>query len=126
MQKEIIATNKAPAAIGPYSQAVKIGELVFVAGQIPIDPASGEVVNGDIQSQTRQALKNVEAVITAAGSSLDKVIKTTVFITSMDDFSLVNEIYAEFFSTFAPARACVEVSRLPKDVNVEIEAIAAC
>ena len=126
MQKEIIATNKAPAAIGPYSQAVKIGELVFVAGQIPIDPASGEVVNGDIQSQTRQALKNVEAVITAAGSSLDKVIKTTVFITSMDDFSLVNEIYAEFFSTFPPARACVEVSRLPKDVNVEIEAVAAC
>ncbi len=126
MQKEIISTNKAPAAIGPYSQAVKIGELVFVAGQIPIDPASGEVVNGDIQSQTRQALKNVEAVITAAGSSLDKVIKTTVFITSMDDFSLVNEIYAELFSTCAPARACVEVSRLPKDVNVEIEAIAAC
>ena len=126
MHKEILTTSEAPAAIGPYSQAVKIGEMVFVYGQIAIDPVSGEVAKGDIRSQTRLALKNVEAVLSAAGTSLDKVVKTTVFITSMDDFAVMNKVYAEFFSSSPPARACVEVSKLPKNVNVEVEAVAVC
>lgn len=126
MKKEIISTDQAPAAIGPYSQAVKIGEMVFVSGQIPIDPLSGNLIEGDIKAQTRQVLKNVSAVLSAAGTSIDSVVKTTVFITNMDDFALMNEVYAEFFTSMPPARACVEVSRLPKDVLVEVEAIAVC
>ena len=126
MKKEIISTDQAPGAIGPYSQAVKIGEMVFVSGQIPIDPLSGNLIEGDIKTQTRQVLKNVTAVLSAAGTSLDRVVKTTVFITNMNDFSLMNEVYAEFFTSMPPARACVEVSRLPKDVLVEVEAIAIC
>ena len=126
MKKEIISTDQAPGAIGPYSQAVKIGEMVFVSGQIPIDPLSGNLIEGDIKTQTRQVLKNVTAVLSAAGTSLDGVVKTTVFITNMNDFSLMNEVYAEFFTSMPPARACVEVSRLPKDVLVEVEAIAIC
>ena len=125
MSKEIIQTPNAPAAIGPYSQGIKYGNLVFVSGQIPIDPATGELVEGDIKQQTRQVLTNVQAVLESAGSSLENVLKATVFITSMDDFPLVNEAYAEFFKSASPARACVEVSRLPKEVQVEIEAIAA-
>ena len=124
MSKEIIQTDQAPAAIGPYSQAVKKSGLVFVSGQIAIDPATGELVEGDIQTQTRQVLKNVQAVLEAAGAALDDVVKATVFITNMDDFPLVNEVYSEFFQKQPPARACVEVSRLPKSVQVEIEAIA--
>ncbi|MBU3916742.1 RidA family protein [bacterium] len=124
MKKEIISTEKAPVAIGPYSQAVKIDNLLFVSGQIPLNPSTGEVVEGDIQSQTWQAIINLEAVLTAAGLSLEKVVKTTVFITNMDDFPKVNETYAEFFVKEPPARACVEVSRLPKGVSIEIEAIA--
>lgn len=124
MRKEIVRTDRAPAAIGPYSQAVKMGEMIFVSGQIPIDPATGDIVNGDIKVQTRQVLTHLKSVLEAAGSSMAKVVKTTVFITNMDDFAQVNEIYAEFFTTQPPARACVEVSRLPKNVSVEIEAIA--
>jgi len=119
-----VSTDQAPAAIGPYSQAVKINGMIFVSGQIAIDPATGSIADGDVQAQTRQVLNNVKAVLEAAGSSLDKVAKTTVYITDMDNFSKVNEIYAEFFIAQPPARACVEVSRLPKDVSVEIEAIA--
>lgn len=126
MKKEIISTDQAPAAIGPYSQAVKIGEMVFVSGQIPIDPLSGNLIEGDIKAQTRQVLKNVSAVLSAAGTSIDSVVKATVFITNMNDFALMNEVYAEFFTFMPPARACVEVSRLPKDVLVEVEAIAVC
>jgi 2-iminobutanoate/2-iminopropanoate deaminase len=124
MEKVIIETDKAPAAIGPYSQAVKIDRLVFVSGQIPINPSNGEVIKGDIQAQTRQVLNNLEAVLSAAGSSLDKVVKTTLFITRMVDFPRINEVYAEFFPVQPPARACVEVSALPKGVDVEAEAIA--
>lgn len=124
MEKEVVTTDRAPAAIGPYSQAVKMGEMVFVSGQIPIDPATGDIVQGDIQVQTRQVLTNVEAVLIAAGSSLEKAVKTTVYITNMDEFPRMNEVYSEFFTNRPPARACVEVSRLPKGVAVEIDAIA--
>lgn len=124
MDRKVIKTDRAPAAIGPYSQAVQAGELVFVSGQIPLDPESGEVVSGDVRSQTRQALNNLSAVLQAAGSSLEKVVKTTIFITNMDEFSLVNEVYGEFFENRPPARSCVQVCRLPRDVAVEVEAIA--
>lgn len=125
MHKEIIQTTNAPAAIGPYSQGVKQGGLVFVSGQIPIDPATGELIEGDIKQQTRQVLANVAAVLQAASTTMDRVLKATLFITNMDDFPLINEVYAEFFQSDPPARACVEVSRLPKDVQVEMEAVAA-
>ncbi len=124
MSKKIISTEKAPAAVGPYSQAVSTAAMVFVSGQIPMDPATGSVVTGDIATQTRQVLNNLKEVLAAAGSSLDKVVKATVFITNMDDFPVVNKVYAEFFPADPPARACVEVSRLPKGVDVEIEAVA--
>ena len=124
MEKKVVNTDQAPAAIGPYSQAVKVGEMVFVSGQIPIDPATGDIVQGDIKAQTRQVLTNLNAVLTAAGSSLEKTVKTTVYITNMDEFTQVNEVYSEFFKDQPPARACVEVSRLPKGVAVEIDAIA--
>ena len=124
MSKKIINTEKAPAAVGPYSQAVSTAALVFASGQIPIDPTTGSVVTGDIKTQTRQVLNNLKEVLAAAGSSLDKVVKATIFITNMDDFPVVNKIYAEFFPADPPARACVEVSRLPKGVNIEIEAVA--
>jgi len=124
LSKEIIQTDQAPAAIGPYSQGIKKNSMVFVSGQIPMDPSTGEIVVGDIQTQTRQVLNNVQAVLKASGATLDDVVKATVFITSMDDFPQVNEVYAEYFKNDPPARACVEVSRLPKSVQVEIEAIA--
>jgi 2-iminobutanoate/2-iminopropanoate deaminase len=124
MPREIVRTNQAPAAIGPYSQAVKIDRLVFVSGQLPIDPATGEMVERDIQTQTRQALKNLEAVLQAAGASLAGAVKTVVFLDNMEDFARMNAVYAEFFGADPPARACVEVVRLPKDALVEIEAIA--
>lgn len=124
MRKTIIKTEKAPAAIGPYSQAVKSHPLIFVSGQIPIDPATGNLITGDIKSQTFQVLRNLKEVLVEAGSSLEMVQKTTVFITDMDDFGAVNEIYGEFFPVEAPARSCVEVSKLPKGCKVEIEAIA--
>jgi 2-iminobutanoate/2-iminopropanoate deaminase len=124
MKREIIATDKAPGAIGPYSQAVKTEKMVFVSGQLAIDPASGDLVVGDIAKETRQALNNLKEILLAAGSGLDRVVKTTLFIRNMDDFSSINEVYAEFFSKAPPARACVEVARLPKNANVEVEAVA--
>ncbi len=124
MAKEVISTTKAPAAVGPYSQAVKAGDFVFTSGQIPINPETGELVKGDIRGQTRQVLQNLKAVLEAAGTGLDKVVKTTVFINDMDRFGDVNEVYASFFAGDFPGRSCVEVARLPKDVAVEIEAVA--
>jgi 2-iminobutanoate/2-iminopropanoate deaminase len=124
MQRTTVATPKAPGAIGPYSQAIKTDTMVFVSGQLAIDPASGELVTGDIRQETRQALTNLQAILAAAGSSLAQVVKTTVYIADMDQFGDINAAYAEFFKIDPPARACVEVARLPKDANVEIEAIA--
>ena len=122
--KEIIATEKAPAAIGPYSQAVKVGNLLFTSGMIPIDPATNTLVEGGIEVQAERALMNVKALLEASGTSMDKVVKTVVFIKNMDDFAKVNEIYAKYFTSDFPARSCVEVARLPKDVLIEMEAIA--
>lgn len=120
-----ILTREAPAPIGPYSQAILLDEkMLYTAGQIPIDPTTSGIVEGDIKVQTRQVLKNLEAVLRAAGCSTSSVIKTTVFLKDMGEFAAMNEVYAEFFSVSAPARSTVEVSRLPKDVKVEIEAIA--
>lgn len=122
--RQIVKTENAPGAIGPYSQAVKTDSMVFVSGQLPFDPATGNLVTDDIQAETRQALNNLKAILEVAGSSLEKVVKTTVFIKNMDDFPLINEVYGKFFTENFPARACVEVARLPKDANVEVEAIA--
>ena len=122
--KEIIATEKAPAAIGQYSQAVKVGNLLFTSGMIPIDPATNTLVEGGIEVQAERALENVKALLEASGTSLDKVVKTVVFIKDMNDFAKVNEIYAKYFTENFPARSCVEVARLPKDVLIEMEAIA--
>ncbi|MDD3396092.1 MAG: RidA family protein [Acidaminococcaceae bacterium] len=124
MDKIIVSTTKAPGAIGPYSQAVKANGFVFVSGQIPLDPATGEFVPGGVQEQTRQCLTNVTNILAAAGSSLDQVVKTTVFIQNIGDFGTMNEVYAEFFKTDCPARCCVEVAKLPKAALVEIEVIA--
>jgi 2-iminobutanoate/2-iminopropanoate deaminase len=125
MPKTKILTDKAPAPIGPYSQAVAVeGKLLFTAGQIPLDPASGTIAGTDIKAQTRQVLKNLEAVLAAGQSSLQQVVKTTVFLKDMNDFGAMNEVYNEFFASSAPARSAVEVTRLPKDVKVEIEAVA--
>jgi len=121
--KEIIATPAAPAAIGPYSQAIKAGALTITSGQLPIDPATGAFPEG-IAAQTHQSLKNVEAVLAAAGYTLENVIKTTVFLKDMNDFAAMNEVYATYFPGNPPARSAVEVARLPKDALVEIEAIA--
>ena len=122
---EIIATTNAPGAIGPYSQAVKTaGGMLFVSGQIPLVPATGAVVEGGIVEQTTQVLENLKAIVTAAGYTLSDVVKTTVYITNMGDFGKVNEIYGKYFTENCPARVCVEVSKLPKDVLVEIDVIA--
>ena len=122
--KEIIVTDRAPSAIGPYSQAVRAGNFIFASGQIPIDPATGQFVAGGIAEQTEQVLKNLAALFAAAGVGLDQVVKTTVFLADMDDFTAMNEVYGRFFSTAAPARATVQAARLPRDAKVEIEAIA--
>jgi 2-iminobutanoate/2-iminopropanoate deaminase len=122
--KETISTENAPGAIGPYSQAVKAGSMVYCSGQIPIDPATGEFVSNDVAEQTRQVLKNLGAVLEAAGTNLNNVVKTTVFLADMNDFTAMNEIYAEFFSENKPARATVQAARLPRDARVEIECIA--
>jgi 2-iminobutanoate/2-iminopropanoate deaminase len=124
VEKEIVKTSAAPAAIGPYSQAVKAGGIVFLSGQIALDPKSGEMVPGDIQTQTRQVLSNIKAVLVAAGSSLERVVKTTVFLRSMDDFAKMNAVYGESFPANPPARSTIEASRLPKGAAVEIDAIA--
>lgn len=123
--KQVINTPQAPAAIGPYSQAVQIGNLVFTSGQIPIDPATGTLVQGGIKEQTRRSLANVKAVLEAAGLSMDKVVKTTVFMADMNDFADMNSVYAEFFSEPYPARSAVAVKTLPKGALVEIEVVAA-
>jgi len=121
---EIVSTEHAPKALGPYSQAIKSGGFIFCSGQIPIDPAVNAVVATTIEGQTRQAITNLGNVLKAAGSSLAKVVKTTVFISDMNDFAALNGVYAELFGDTKPARSCVQVARLPKDVKLEIEAIA--
>lgn len=122
--KEIIATENAPGAIGPYSQAVKTNNMVFCSGQIPIDPATGEFVSDDVAEQTEQVLNNLKAVLEAAGTNLNNVVKTTVFLADMNDFTRMNDVYSKFFSENKPARATVQAARLPKDARVEIECIA--
>jgi 2-iminobutanoate/2-iminopropanoate deaminase len=122
--KKQVQTDKAPKAIGPYSQGIIANGFVFCSGQIPIDPATGELNTGSIEDQTRQVLKNLGAVLEAAGSSFDDVVKCTVFLQDMNDFAKMNAVYAEFFKAPSPARAAVQVARLPRDVKVEIEAIA--
>lgn len=122
--KTIISTPKAPAAIGPYSQAVLVNGMLFTSGVIPIDPETNTLVEGDVTVQARQAIGNLKNLIEASGSSMDKVVKTTVFIKDMNDFGKINDIYKDFFTSGFPARSCVEVVRLPKDVLIEIEAIA--
>ncbi len=121
--KKVISTDKAPAAIGPYSQAIEANGFVFASGQIPVDPATGQIPEG-VEAQTRQSLENVVNLLAAAGVKPEDVVKTTVFIKDMNDFAKVNAIYAEYFKSDCPARACVEVARLPKDALVEVEAIA--
>jgi len=125
MSKKIISTEKAPAAIGPYSQGIKAGNLVFTSGQLPINPVTG-VMTETIEEQTKQSLENVKAVIEAEGLSLSNVIKTTVFLSDMNNFAKMNDIYKEYFKVEAPSRSAVQVARLPKDALVEIEAIAYC
>ena len=122
--KQIIHTDNAPAAIGPYSQAVQIGSMLYTSGQIPLDPATGIVVEGGIQEQTRQALNNIKAILNEAGTNIGAVVKTTVFLSDMEHFAAMNEVYAQFFQAPYPARSAVQVARLPKDVLVEIEVIA--
>ncbi len=122
--REIISTENAPRAIGPYSQAVRVGGFVFASGQIPIDPATGEFVAGGVAEQTDQVLRNVSAVLEAAGTGLNRVVKTTVFLADMNDFIAMNEVYGRFFGEQPPARATVQAARLPRDARVEIEAIA--
>lgn len=124
LMKEIISTENAPGAIGPYSQAIKTGGLVFCSGQIPIDPATGNFVSENVAEQTEQVLKNLEAVLKAAGTSLAGVVKTTVFLADMNDFGEMNEVYGKFFSDNKPARATVQAARLPRDARVEIDCIA--
>ncbi len=124
MTKEIISTKNAPGAVGPYSQAIRIGNLVYTAGQVAIDPAIGKLVGEDAPTQAHQVLRNLKAVLEAAGSSLDKVVKTTVFLRSMDDYKPVNEVYARYFTQNPPARSAVAVAGLPLDALVEIEAVA--
>lgn len=122
--KTVIKTPKAPAAIGPYSQAIEVGNMIYTSGMIPIIPETGELETGDIKAQAKQAIGNLIALLNEAGSNAESVIKTTVFIKNMDDFAAVNEVYATFFKDNCPARSCVEVARLPKDVLIEIEAIS--
>jgi 2-iminobutanoate/2-iminopropanoate deaminase len=122
--REVVATQNAPQAIGPYSQAIKANGLIFASGQIPIDPATNQLISGDIAAQTERVLKNVSAILEAAGSSLRNVVRTTVFLKNMGEFAQMNEVYARFFGLNPPARSTVEVARLPKDVLVEIDVIA--
>jgi 2-iminobutanoate/2-iminopropanoate deaminase len=126
MKKVVIINKKAPAAIGPYSPAVKVGNLIFASGQLSIDPETGKMIEGDIEVKTRRALENLKAVLEPYSIGLENVVKTTIFLKDMDNFSRVNKVYAEYFKEKFPARSCVEVSRLPKDAEIEIEAIAFC
>jgi 2-iminobutanoate/2-iminopropanoate deaminase len=124
MERTVVRTTDAPAAVGPYSQAIVAAGMVFASGQIPLDPATGQVVEGDIGVMTRRVLMNLEAVLKAAGSSLAQTVKITVFLADMNDFQAMNAVFAEFFPVLPPARSTVEVARLPRDVRVEIDAIA--
>ena len=124
MQKQVVVAENAPKAIGPYSAGIKIGNFVYTAGQLGIDPATGDFVEGGVEAETRQALQNLKAVLEAAGTSLENVIKTTVFLRDMNDFAAMNGVYAQFFTANYPARSAVQVARLPKDGAVEIEAVA--
>jgi 2-iminobutanoate/2-iminopropanoate deaminase len=121
---EVVSTENAPGAIGPYSQAIKVNGMVFCSGQIPIDPVTGQFVSDDVAEQTEQVFKNLEAVLNAAGTGLDRVVKTTVFLADMNDFAAMNDVYARFFTENKPARATVQAARLPRDAKVEIECIA--
>lgn len=121
--KKVISTTNAPAAIGPYSQAIEVNGMIYTSGQIPVDPATGEVPEG-IEAQAEQVMKNVKNLLEAAGTCMENVVKTTVFIKNMDDFGTINAIYANYFAGECPARSCVEVARLPKDVLMEMEAVA--
>jgi 2-iminobutanoate/2-iminopropanoate deaminase len=121
---EVVSTDKAPGAIGPYSQAVKVNGMVFCSGQIPIDPTTGSFVSDDIAEQTEQVLRNLNAVLESAGSGLDRVVKTTVFLSDMEDFAAMNEIYSKYFDANKPARATVQAARLPRDAKVEIDCVA--
>lgn len=123
-ERSVVRTDAAPGAIGPYSQAIVAGDLVFCSGQIPLDPASGQLVEGGIEDQTRQVLNNLVAVLQAAGTTTDRIVKTTIFLADMNDFAAVNGVYGEYFGAEPPARSTVQVARLPRDVRVEIEAIA--
>jgi 2-iminobutanoate/2-iminopropanoate deaminase len=122
--RQAVSTPNAPAAIGPYSQAVRAGSLLFVSGQIPIDPVTGNLVDGDIAAQTHRVFTNLSAILEAAGATLDHVVRTTVYLADMNDFTAMNAVYATYFSTPAPARATVQAARLPKDARVEIDVIA--
>ncbi|MCR1933894.1 RidA family protein [Clostridium tepidum] len=124
MEKVVISTKKAPAALGAYSQAIKVGDLLFTSGQIPLDPATGELVSDDIKKATERSMENLKAVLEEAGTSFDKVIKTVIFLKDMNDFAAVNEVYAKYFKENPPARSCVQVGKLPKDALVEIELVA--
>ena len=124
MKKNVIKTDKAPAAIGPYSQAIEVNGVVYTSGVVPIDPATGEVVEGDITVQAKRVFESMKALLEAAGSDMDQAVKTTVFIKDMNDFAALNEVYATYFSGDYPARSCVEVARLPKDVLLEMEVVA--
>lgn len=126
MEKEIMLSKKAPAAIGPYSPALKVGNLIFASGQVPVDPKTGKMIEGDIEAQTRRALENLKAVLKPYSIGLENVVKATIFLKDMNNYSRVNKVYGEYFKEKFPARSCVEVSRLPKDANIEIEAIAFC
>jgi 2-iminobutanoate/2-iminopropanoate deaminase len=124
MGKKIISTKNAPAAIGPYSQAVVAGNLIFTSGQLPIDPANGQLINDDVKKAAERSMENIKAILEAADSSLDKVIKTVIYLKDMNDFAAVNEVYSRYFKSNEPARSCVQVAKLPKDGLLEIEAIA--
>ncbi len=122
--KEVISTDRGPKAIGPYSQAIKANGLIFVSGQIPLDPRTQQMADGDVARQTEQVLENLKGIVEGAGSSLDRVVKTTVYLKNLADFAAMNEVYGRYFSSSPPARATVEVARLPKDARVEIDLIA--
>ena len=124
MQKEIVSTNDAPQAIGPYSQAVRFDNLIFVSGQIPIEPETGKIIKGNIGEQTKLILENLNNILAAGGSSLDNVLRTTIFLTNLEDYSVVNETYAQYFNDLPPARSTVQVAKLPMDAQIEIDAIA--
>jgi 2-iminobutanoate/2-iminopropanoate deaminase len=122
--RDVVSSRDAPAAIGPYSQAVRAGGLLFVSGQIPLDPESGEIVNGDVSAQTHRVMRSLGAILEAAGAGFDDVVRTTIFLTDLGDFARVNEVYGSYFTAPAPTRATVQVAALPKGVSVEIDAIA--